>query len=70
MNQLSKLLIFMSTFLRVLLTYFAVSGLDVLDRLDRLPHDRKTLIDWIYNHQLKQSLQSNFVQLHFQATII
>ena len=37
---------------RVLLAYFAISGLDIMNKLEKLPHNRQDLIDWIYNHQI------------------
>lgn len=44
---------------KVLLAYFAVSGLDVLNKLDKLPHSKDSLIDWIYKHQITQSIDSS-----------
>ena len=41
---------------RVLLAYFAVAGLDVLNELDKLPHTKQALIDWIYMHQITEKL--------------
>ncbi|CAF0826764.1 unnamed protein product [Brachionus calyciflorus] len=41
---------------KVLLAYFAVSGLDILNKLDQLPHSRESLIDWIYNHQISETI--------------
>lgn len=45
-------------FKRVLLAYFAVAGLDVMNKLDKLPHSKQDLIDWIYNHQIADILNS------------
>ena len=39
---------------RVLLAYFAVSGLDVMNKLDKIPHPREAIINWIYNHQISE----------------
>ena len=36
------------------MAYFAISGLDVLNKLDKLPHAKQALIDWIYFHQISQ----------------
>ena len=41
---------------KVLLAYFAVAGLDILENLDRLPHSKQLLCDWIYNHQITESI--------------
>lgn len=41
---------------KVLLAYFAVAGLDVLNELDKLPHTKQALIDWIYMHQITEKL--------------
>lgn len=41
---------------KVLLAYFAVAGLDILDKLERLPNSKQILIDWIYNHQITDSI--------------
>jgi hypothetical protein len=39
---------------RVLLSYFAVCGFDVMNKLDKLPHTREELINWVYNHQIQR----------------
>ena len=44
--------------LRVLLAYFAVAGLDVMNKLDKLPHTKQAIIDWIYNHQIAETIDS------------
>ena len=41
---------------RVLLAYFAVSGLDIMNKLDKLPHTKEQLIEWIYKHQIVERL--------------
>ena len=43
-------------FQRVLLAYFAVTGLDTLNKLDKLPHPKHVLIDWIYMHQITEKI--------------
>lgn len=45
---------------KVLLAYFAISGLDVMNKLDKLPHSRQDLIDWIYNHQIEHNSSDSF----------
>ena len=37
-----------------MLAYFAISGLDVLKKLDKLPHSKHDLINWIYFHQITE----------------
>lgn len=44
---------------KVLLAYFAVTGLDVMNKLDRLPHTRQALIDWIYMHQITEKISDD-----------
>jgi geranylgeranyl transferase type-1 subunit beta len=39
---------------KVLLAYFGVSGLDIMNKLDKLPHSRQHIIDWIYMHQIEE----------------
>ena len=48
---------------KLLLAYFAISSLDILDRLDKLPHSKQALIDWIYKHQIIEIKNSinNFI---------
>lgn len=41
---------------KVLLAYFATAGLDVLDKLDRLPNTKQAIIDWIYMHQITEKI--------------
>jgi geranylgeranyl transferase type-1 subunit beta len=41
---------------KVLLAYFAISGLDILSKLDKLPHSKQALIDWIYFHQITDTI--------------
>ena len=43
---------------KVLLAYFAVAGLDVLNNLDRLPYTKQKMIDWIYLHQINEITSS------------
>ena len=33
---------------RITISYFAISGLDVLDRLDLLEGRRQEIVDWLY----------------------
>lgn len=43
-----------NAFHRLTLTFFALSGLDLLDAVDRIPPEvRSGLVDWIYMHQLE-----------------
>lgn len=44
---------------KVLLAYFAVAGLDVLGQLDKLPHTKQAVIDWIYMHQITEQISEN-----------
>lgn len=41
---------------KILLSYFAVSGLDILNKLDRLPHSKQSIIDWVYMHQITENI--------------
>jgi geranylgeranyl transferase type-1 subunit beta len=41
---------------KVLLAYFAISGMDIMNKLDKLPHSKDDLINWIYMHQITESL--------------
>jgi len=41
---------------KVLLAYFAVAGLDILNKLDRLPHTKHAIIDWVYMHQITEKI--------------
>jgi hypothetical protein len=51
----------LSIFERLLLAYFAISGLDVLCRLNELPFDKNNIVDWIYQHQIIKPVHSKFV---------
>lgn len=44
---------------KILLAYFAVAGLDVLNKLDRLPHTKQAIIDWIYMHQITKKISDD-----------
>jgi geranylgeranyl transferase type-1 subunit beta len=39
---------------KVLIAYFGVAGLDIMNKLDKLPHSRQQIIDWIYKHQIEE----------------
>ncbi len=38
------------------MAYFAVSGLDIMNKLDKLPHSKQDIIDWIYKHQIDENI--------------
>lgn len=41
---------------RITITYFAISGLDVLNALDTIPEEKKqNIIEWIYSLQITDS---------------
>jgi hypothetical protein len=65
MRKRAEALFSPSSFHRVLLAYFACSGLDVIDKLDKLPHTKESLIEWVYSHQITESLQStHFIRMY------
>lgn len=58
--------------LRVLLAYFGVSGLDIMNKLDKLPHSKEHIIDWIYKHQIEKGLPGKLLErfLSFKSRIL
>lgn len=57
--MLLQLLIFSIYFGRLSISFFAISGLDVLGRLDLLDKHRADYINWIYNFQILPMLNND-----------
>ena len=53
-----------------MLAYFACSGLDVIDKLDKLPHSKQAIIEWIYSHQITKFLDgNNKINIHYNRLL-
>ncbi len=45
---------------RLLIAYFSITGLDIVNSLNKLPFEKPIIIDWIYHNHIKKFIYSNY----------